>query len=256
MNKKVFLEGICLNGGFSRLEISPARKVIFKSHKNEAQLRIPLNIEDCSVENHTITIGRKQKIRVVEHLFSALYGLYIFNIEINVRGNEIPFFDGSSHDFVKVLSDFAGKNDLELLNTQKRISVQSGDSFITYEPLSNSELFIDMELNHPYIGSQRIALKITPENYVKQIASARTFVFTDESDPRLKNLPPYGIGITAKGIYSAKPLRFHDEPVRHKILDLLGDIYILQKKIAGKITARNTSHYLNLRFVRELSNAF
>ncbi|MEO0205798.1 MAG: hypothetical protein ABIL22_03870, partial [candidate division WOR-3 bacterium] len=63
MNKKVFLEGICLNGGFSRLEISPARKVIFKSHKNEAQLGITLNIEDEAVENDTMTIERKQKIR-------------------------------------------------------------------------------------------------------------------------------------------------------------------------------------------------
>ncbi|MGB9721245.1 MAG: UDP-3-O-acyl-N-acetylglucosamine deacetylase [bacterium] len=252
MPKKVFFEGICLSGGFSQLEIMPGRRFIFRFQKNGLQLPIPLDIDNSSVENHTIMIGKEQKIKVVEHLFSSLYGLNIFNVEINLYGDELPFFDGSSYDFVRSLSDFTDKNDCELFNIEKNISIQNGDSFITYEPFSDHELFIDMELIHPYIGCQRAALKITPENYIREIAPARTFVFTDESDPRLINLPPYGIGITPNTIYCAQPLRFPDEPVRHKILDLLGDMYILQKKIVGKITARNTSHYLNLEFVRRL----
>jgi UDP-3-O-acyl-N-acetylglucosamine deacetylase len=110
-----------------------------------------------------------------------------------------------------------------------------------------------MELFHPFISKQNISLEIDEKSYVSEIAPSRTFVFTDESDPRLKDLPPYGIGITKNNIYSSEPLRYKDEPVRHKILDLLGDLYVLKKKLFGKITGRNTSHILNLEFARELT---
>ncbi|MEO0190127.1 MAG: UDP-3-O-acyl-N-acetylglucosamine deacetylase, partial [candidate division WOR-3 bacterium] len=195
-----------------------------------------------------ISVGKK--VKVVEHLFSALYGLNIFNIGIEIYGGELPFFDGSSMDFVRILKNFPVKENSEFLKINRTCFVRERNSFIFFEPNGN-ELCIDMELNHPYIGKQKISIKITKENYIKEIAPARTFVFTDESDLRLKNLPPYGIGITRKKIYSAEPLRFPDEPVRHKILDLLGDIYILRKKLVGKIIARNTSHRLNLQFVKE-----
>jgi UDP-3-O-acyl-N-acetylglucosamine deacetylase len=109
-----------------------------------------------------------------------------------------------------------------------------------------------MVLSHAYIGSQRIVCTLSPQFYTKEIAPARTFVFTNEDDPRLKNLPPYGIGITKNGIRAVTPLRFPDEPVRHKLLDLLGDLYVLKRNLYGRITGRNTSHRINLEFVRRL----
>jgi UDP-3-O-acyl-N-acetylglucosamine deacetylase len=107
-----------------------------------------------------------------------------------------------------------------------------------------------MELHHPYIRAQRIEVEINEENYLRDIAPARTFVFTSEEDPRLQDLPPYGIGITRNKTYSAEPLRFPDELVRHKVLDLLGDLFVMKRSLVGRITGRNTSHSLNLQFVR------
>jgi len=107
-------------------------------------------------------------------------------------------------------------------------------------------------LSHPYIGTQQYTVNLNRDTYRQEIAPARTFVYTDESDHRLQNLPPYGIGITEARIYSAEPLRFVDEPVRHKILDLLGDMFVLQRRLCGSIQAYNTYHILNARFVAEI----
>lgn len=251
MNRKLIFDGICLNGGRSKLTISRAKTFAITVHNNRSSLSIPLILRNLSVKGHTITIRGRKEIRVVEHLFSALYGLNIFNIKIDLYGDELPFFDGSSKNFVEKLADWEVKG-ADFLVVDKKISVRKDDSYILFEPCNNYELFIDMELSHPFIKKQSIRLAITKDNYIKEIAPARTFVFTDESDPRIKNLPPYGIGITSKGTYSAEPLRFSDEPVRHKILDLLGDLYVLKKRLVGKIKAKNTSHNLNLSFVKTI----
>ncbi|MEO0123282.1 MAG: UDP-3-O-acyl-N-acetylglucosamine deacetylase [candidate division WOR-3 bacterium] len=249
MGKKWTIQGNCLSGGSCRVDFYSSTDFFINIHKDGESSKILPTFKNISVENHTISIG--EKVKVVEHLFSAFYGLNIFNIGIEIYGEELPFFDGSSMDFVKILKDFPVKENNEYLKINRNLFIRERNSFILFEPNGN-ELFIDMELNHPYIGEQKISIFVTKENYIKEIAPARTFVFTDESDPRLKNLPPYGIGITATKIYSTEPLRFPDEPVRHKILDLLGDLYILRKKLTGKIIARNTSHKLNLKFVKEI----
>ncbi len=255
MQNKIIIAGKGLNGGYARVEISPAEKFIFHQHNNGKKNVVSLKPDNIFVENHTIVIGPKKEIKVVEHFFSALYGLNIFNVKIDLFGNELPFFDGSSLDFVKSLIEYRLNKDIKTVKLDREIFVQEGESFIHYEPLDKG-LFIDMELTHPFIQKQHIGLNINQENYIKKIAPARTFVFTDESDPRLKDLPPYGIGITEKGIYCNEPLRFPDEPVRHKILDLLGDLYFLQKRLSGKIKACNTFHRLNLKFLARILTTY
>jgi UDP-3-O-[3-hydroxymyristoyl] N-acetylglucosamine deacetylase len=196
-------------------------------------------------------VGEQHRVGVVEHLFSALYGLKQFNVRLDVYGEEIPFFDGSCMDFVKAVKGL-NQDQSSGIRLDNRISVHENGGSILYTPLAADELFVHMSLAHPYIGVQSMVLEIKPSSYEAQIAPARTFVFTDESDARLADIPPYGIGITREKIYAKTPLRFPDEPVRHKILDLLGDLYVLKRPIYGKITGNNTSHQLNLQFVRKL----
>jgi UDP-3-O-[3-hydroxymyristoyl] N-acetylglucosamine deacetylase len=164
----------------------------------------------------------------------------------------VPFFDGSSIEFVKFLQKTRNQNSLRTLRLSGEILIKDEESFIYYMPIKKDLLTVEMEFCHPFINLQKIVIEVNKENYVKEIAPARTFVFTDETDGRLKNLPPYGIGITKYKIYSASPLRFPDEFVRHKILDLLGDLYVLQKKLSGKIVCKNTSHNLNQKFIRRI----
>ena len=252
---KVTFNGSCLSGAYSILEISPNDKFTFNVlEDSKTSFNVPLNINNITVKNHLVAIGKSPKINVVEHLFSALYGLNLFNVKIDCSGNEIPFFDGSSQTLVKSLSKIEEYNSPNLFSLNKPILVKEKDSFIQYTPLAKDNLVIEMELSHPYINTQEIVLDINRENYIKEIAPARTFVFTSEADPRLKNLPPYGIAITKKRIYCATPLRFSNELIRHKVLDLLGDLYVLQRKLVGKVTCKNTSHQLNLKFIRKLIN--
>lgn len=253
MQNKVIIMGNGLNGSYNRVEITPAKKFILNQYNNGKKDMVSLKLNNVFVENHTIVIGPEKETKVVEHLFSALYGLSIFNVKIDLFGKELPFFDGSSQDFVKLLIPYKLDRNIETIKLNREIFIKDKASYIHYEPCSKG-LFIEMELTHPFIKKQHIALTINRENYIKEIAPARTFVFTDETDPRIKNLPPYGIGITKNGIFSNEPLRFPDEPVRHKILDFLGDLYVLQKKLAGRVKAYNTSHILNLKFVRRLMN--
>ncbi len=250
---KIEITGNCLHGGDSRLEIVASDRFALSvcGHCRESQ-NISLDIENVRVDNHLVSLGEKPQLHVVEHLFSALYGLQLFNVRIDVYGNEIPFFDGSSQEFVVSLQDMQNRIVPDILRFNKCISVRLGESFIRYEPLDEEKLIIEMELHHPHIKMQKIAIELNEDSYIHEIAPARTFVFTDEKDTRLKNLPPYGIGITKDNVYSSEPLRFSNELVRHKILDLLGDLFVLKKKLSGKIRCRNTSHYLNFLFVKKL----
>ncbi|MEO0142785.1 MAG: UDP-3-O-acyl-N-acetylglucosamine deacetylase [candidate division WOR-3 bacterium] len=244
----VIIRGPCLNGTAGEIRIQKDSGFTFCFHCDGVPLQyISLNIDNLSVVSHLVYLG---SVGVVEHLFSVLYCLRLFNLRIDVHSKEIPFFDGSSKPFINPLLPFK-REDLNYLRA-KEIFIKEGDSYIHYQPVSDDKLQIEMELTHPYIKSEYFSFLVNEESYIKEIAPARTFVFTDESDPRLKDLPPYGIGITKKKIYSAEPLRFSDEPVRHKILDLLGDLFVLQKPLAGVISARNTSHRLNLKLARAI----
>jgi len=248
---KAVLEGATLSGGYSRVSITPNDQFQFYVHEDSRPpVLIPLSIQNIKVDNHLVVFGKEPRVSVVEHLFSALYGLSLYDVRIDVLGDELPIFDGSSRRFVETLRQFEKKKVSHALKIHDRIEVRAHESFLCYEPSDQNALYVDMELHHPYINTQRIELEISAENYIREIASSRTFVFTSEGDPRLRQLPPYGIGITQDNVHSAEPLRFPDEPVRHKVLDLLGDLYVLQRRIAGKITARNTSHDLNMQFVR------
>lgn len=248
----VRLAGNCLRGGESVVEISDYLEFGLFVHADSAEpVSIAYNIGNIQVENHSVTIDAEIRLHVVEHLFSALYGLSLFNIRVNVYGNEVPFFDGSSRDFVHALKFFEnGRGQNAML--RDRVEVREGESHLLYTPSNGDSLICEMSLSHPHIGTQSLVVRVEPETYASEVAPARTFLFMNEDDPRLLRLPPYGIGITNRRVYSAQPLRFPDEPVRHKVLDLLGDLYILKRRLVGKITGVNTSHRLNLKFARKL----
>lgn len=213
---------------------------------------VPLSPVEVSVRDHFVYLGHRPAIRHVEHLFSALYGLAIFDVRIRLDGREVPFFDGSSVALVHALNSRFRPRPGPGLTIGRKLVVRSGRSFLKYEPKPVHQLVVDMVLKHGLIGRQRLRLAITPRTYAREIASARTFLFTTVRDPRLKKLPPYGFAVTAAGVIGREPARYPDEAVRHKILDLLGDLYVLGVRLCGTITGYNTSHILNHKLVREI----
>jgi len=249
---KVRFTGSCLNGGDGVGEVKNSIEFGLYLHEDStAPVMISYDIERIHIRNHSVAIGEQKQLHVVEHLFSALYGLNLYGVRIDVYGDEIPFFDGSSQDFARSLEELdydRGRS----FRSPRSVEVIAEEGIISYSPLETDDLIVDMSLVHPHIGDQNIVLSVDRSNYLREIAPARTFIFTDDNDHRLRKLPPYGMGITGKRVYSASPLRFPDEPVRHKVLDLLGDLYVLKRRLSGRITAINTSHRLNIKFASEL----
>lgn len=250
--KHVF-QGPCLHGGYSRCEITDSdRFELYWQSRKDGKVRMEIRPENVTVQDHLVSIScNNATLGVVEHLFSALYGMDVSGVCVIVAGPELPIFDGSSQPYAEILQHCECVP-FERVSVDKGVIVNEQESFIQYEPSSDDSLVISMGLTHPFIGSQQYSIVLDRPTYRQEIAPARTFVYTEESDPRLQNLPPYGIGITECRIYSAEPLRFMEEPVRHKILDLLGDMFVLQKRLCGTIRACNTFHELNHRFIARI----
>jgi UDP-3-O-acyl-N-acetylglucosamine deacetylase len=246
------LQGPCLHGGFARCEITESDAFeLYMKTGNEHLLRMELKPESIGIQDHMVSVcAGSETLQVVEHLFSALYGMDCYGVRAVVHGKELPIFDGSSGPYADALLHDETIR-FPRARLEQPLMVNEQESFIRYEPGDEDMLIITMGLSHPYLGTQQYTVTVDRTTYCKEIAPARTFVYTDESDPRLQNLPPYGIGITETRIYSTEPLRFLDEPVRHKILDLLGDMFVIQRRVCGSIHAYNTFHLLNARFVAE-----
>jgi UDP-3-O-[3-hydroxymyristoyl] N-acetylglucosamine deacetylase len=253
MRTSVAVAGRTLSGRRSRLAIARSRDLTINLRNGSRRPRtIKLALNNITVENHLVHLGRKPRIRVVEHLFSALCGLNLFRCRIDLNCYELPFFDGSSRTLARALDKLARSRPAAIRG--RAAEVHCGRSFLTYRPEPRDKLLVDMTLRHSFIGVQRIKLAITPASYKREIAPARTFVFTDVRDNRLKKLPPYGFAVTKQGVFSTSPLRFPDEAVRHKVLDLLGDLFVLGGRLVGTITGYNTSHELNYSLAEKLLN--
>jgi UDP-3-O-acyl-N-acetylglucosamine deacetylase len=253
MRPSITVAGAALSGHAARLVLTRSPNLQINLVNDGRRSRpIAVELKNIRVKNHLVNLGRRHPVRIVEHLFSALYGLNFFRIRIDLYHDELPFFDGSSLVFARALEKLGSPRTPPIKYRPGAVRVRRGQSFLEYRPEPIDRLLVDMTLSHAYIGTQRVALTVTPASYKNKIAPARTFVFTDERDPRLKKLPPYGFALTHRGFYSAARLRFPDEAVRHKILDLLGDLYILGGRLRGKITGYNTSHVLNYELVKKI----
>ncbi|MFB0509377.1 MAG: UDP-3-O-acyl-N-acetylglucosamine deacetylase [bacterium] len=195
----------------------------------------------------------KTKIYFVEHLLAACYGLGINNLFIEVSGKEIPFADGSSLPFVRLINR-AGIRSYQarpkIQNLKTPIIVSKNDSFILALPakLLSIDCFVDFPQSK--IGAQFWADLINQPNFVKELASARTFGYY-RNYRLLAKVLPFEIK-SEEGLIVPKILRYRNEAVRHKVLDLVGHFALLGRNLNAKIFAYKSSHKLNHRFVRKL----
>jgi UDP-3-O-[3-hydroxymyristoyl] N-acetylglucosamine deacetylase len=212
--------------------------------------------------DHATTLGDGAvQIGTVEHALSAAAGLGIDNLEIEVRGDELPILDGSALPFVR-LFQAAGierqHRSARAFAIERRHEVRRGDRWITVRPGRGLTITYEIDFPHRAIGHQSLTVRVEPEAYASRIAPARTFGFTHEIRYlRDRGLVRGGslqnaIVLDGENILSG-PLRFTDEFVRHKILDLLGDLALLGRPVEGKIHARKAGHALHAELVRELA---
>ena len=215
---------------------------------------------DDSVPRCT-TIGQgPMRIHTVEHLLSVLNGLGVDNIHIEVNGNELPGLDGSGIEFLKAIQ----KAGLVSQNASRRIfyvkeplGVECNGCSIFIFPSSELRISYALDYDHPLLKSQFVSLKIDPQSYEREIAPCRTFCLEKEA----KELQANGLGkganfqntlvVGSKGVIDNK-VRFPDEFARHKILDFIGDLYLLGMPIRGHVFATKSGHTLNLRLLKAI----
>jgi UDP-3-O-acyl N-acetylglucosamine deacetylase len=224
-------------------------------------IEIPANVRSVAETDYATTLsGEGENIRTVEHLLSALHAYGVGNLLIKVHG-EIPVMDGSALEFCKVLEDVGVAEQDEPQREvviDRRYEVNgSGEKKLTIEPAD--EFSVSYLLRYPPpVGEQSAEFTLSSaEAYKREIAPARTFGFMKD----LKMLNELGLGsggrldnfiLVGEDEVLNTDLRFPDEFVRHKILDIIGDLYLVGYPIRGKVTARLTGHRDNIALVRQI----
>ncbi len=264
--------GVGLHSG-QRVEITlrpaaPDTGIVFRRVDLPQPVDIPVSataVTDTRLAS-TLSCG-DAKVNTVEHLMSACAGLGVDNLYVDITAEEIPILDGSAASFVFLLQS-AG---IELQNAPRRfirllkpVEVREGsgdqEKWARLEPYHGYKLSFEIDFNHPAVDStgQRVEFDLSVGSYSRDIARARTFGFTKDVEMMRANGLALGGGLDNAivmddyKVLNADGLRYDDEFVKHKILDAMGDLYIVGKPLLAAYSARRSGHALNNKLLREL----
>ena len=223
---------------------------------------IPATVELVAHCGYATTLMRTGvMLSTVEHLLSALRGLNVDNVFIEVDNLEIPIMDGSAETFAEII-ERAGVVQQPLarraLLVREKVSFEQGDRRISIEPADTYEIDCLIDFKHPLIGRQRLKVELNNGTFSREIAAARTFGFTQEIEElRKANLIRGGsldnaIVLTPEGMLNTDGLRYRDEFVRHKILDIIGDLALLGMPILGRVVAERSGHIMHAGLMSKL----
>lgn len=265
ISKTVKTSGIGLHTGVEvNLALKPAPEntgyIFVRTDLDDFE--IPASVEYISHCSYATTLVRKGVVlSTCEHLLSALRGANIDNCFIELDNIEIPIMDGSSETFTELIEQAgiaeqdAPKHFLKVL---EKVEFSDGDRKMSVEPSDKFEIECTIDFPHPFINRQKFHFKMKNGSFGREIASARTFGFTTEIEMlRKANLALGGsldnaIVLTPEGMLNESPLRFSDEFVRHKILDIIGDFALLGMPLLGKITAEKSGHAVHASMMSKL----
>ena len=223
---------------------------------------IPASVEYISHCSYATTLLRKGVVlSTCEHLLSALRGSGVDNCFIEIDSIELPIMDGSSEDFIElieqagVIEQYAPRRFFRVL---KPVKIEEGDRKMSMGPSDKFEIECLIDFKHPYINRQKMYFVSENGSFRREIASARTFGFAQEIEMlRKANLARGGsldnaIVLTPEGMLNQTPLRFDNEFVRHKILDIIGDLALIGMPIRGKVTAEKSGHSVHAQLMSKL----
>ncbi len=203
------------------------------------------------------------KVATVEHLLSALAGLGIDNLHVDLSGPEVPIMDGSAGPFVFLLQS-AGIEEQnaakKLIRIKKKIRVEDGDKWVELLPFNGFKVDFEVYFNHPVFNklSQQATIDFSSTSFLKEVSRARTFCFLRNVEAlREQNLTLGGsmnnaIVLDDYRILNEDGLRYANEFVIHKILDVIGDAYLLGHNLVGEIRAYKSGHDLNNKLFRAM----
>ncbi len=211
------------------------------------------------------TIGNGQtRISTTEHLLAALHGTGIDNADIKLDSPEVPIMDGSAGPFVRLLNKSGRKKQTALrkvLRITDTISYSDGDKNILIKPYNGFKITGRIQFDNEIISNQEYSVEVTPEHFSKEIAQARTFGFVEQVEQLWANGLALGgtldntiaIHWDRRGVLNEEGLRFSDEFVRHKVLDLIGDLALLGCPLLGHVVANRAGHGVHLGLMQEIA---
>jgi UDP-3-O-[3-hydroxymyristoyl] N-acetylglucosamine deacetylase len=253
--KKVYLtlRPAPINHGivFRRADLDPMVEILARP-ENVGQTQL----STCLIKNNT-------RISTIEHLLSALAGFGIDNALIDLSADEVPIMDGSAGPFVFLIqsSGVVEQNaSKKFLRITKKIEVKDGDKWARFEPFDGFKVGFTIEFDHPAFNNKNCHADIdfSTTSFVKEVSRARTFGFMREVEElRQKNLILGGsldnaIIVDDYRVINEDGLRYQDECVKHKILDAIGDLYLLGHSLIGAFAGYKSGHELNNYLLREL----
>jgi UDP-3-O-[3-hydroxymyristoyl] N-acetylglucosamine deacetylase len=262
----VSCQGVGLHSGVPvNLTLRPApanHGIVFVRTDTPSRVSIPALTDHVVDTSLATTLGRDGvKVGTVEHLLSALAGLGIDNVRVEVDGPEVPVMDGSAAHFVQMVTG-AGVRELDerrsYLVIRKPVTVSDGDKEATLSPARRFRVSCTIDFTHPLISSQSFELEMSDRGFSGEISRARTFGFLRDVE-KLKKLGlarggslDNAIVVDESSILNPDGLRFPDEFVRHKILDAIGDVSLFGRPVIGHLKVFKTGHALNHKLVQKV----
>jgi len=266
VEKSAYFSGIGLHSGKpTSLAIHPAPPntgVIFVKQTGDQIVSCPASIEYLGQTDHCTTLQSGDfQIQTVEHILAALVGLEIDNAYVELQGNEIPASDGSAAPFVELLEG-CGQSPQEeprsYIKIVQPIHVKDEKRSIAVLPSALPRISYAIDFPHPLIQHQEYQHSCTQQEFIRNIAPARTFAFRQE----VEFLWSRGLGLggslhntvvfSESGLVNEEALRFPNECVRHKVLDLIGDLSLLGFPVIGHFEAKRAGHLLHTQLVQAI----
>lgn len=269
--RPIQVTGIGLHSGERvRLTLNPAdadsgitfRRVDLSGKQGEAVKLTPFLINDTRLSS-TVVTEDGVRIGTIEHIMSALAAYGIDNVAIELNAPEIPIMDGSSLPFIYLLQDAGVKDqnaEKRFLRILKEVSVEELGKWVKFTPYEGFKAALTIDFDHPVFNRSEPTFEIdfSCQSYIDEIARARTFGFMQEVElMRARNLGLGGnlnnaVVIDDTDVLNPEGLRYPDEFVRHKILDAIGDLYILGHPIIGAFQGYKSGHAINNALLRKV----
>src|SRR5579863_5978500 len=242
----------------------PDTGIVFRRVDLPEPIDIPAHAENVGDTTLGTTLVKDQaKVSTVEHLLSAFAGLGVDNAVVEVSAPEVPIMDGSASHFVFLLQSAGIEEQLtpkRFIRITEPLKVEDGDKWAMFEPFEGFKVNFEIEFNHPIFKrrAQRASMDFSSTSFLKEVSRARTFGFMRDLEMlRSRNLALGGsldnaIVVDDFRVLNEDGLRYEDEFVKHKILDAIGDLYLLGHSLIGEFSGHKSGHALNNKLLRLL----
>jgi len=269
IEKSVKLNGIGLHSGeLTTLRFLPAEEntgIVFRRIDLPGKPEIPALVTSVVNTQRSTTLGiGSAYVQTVEHILAALQCLEIDNAIIEVDAPETPLTDGSGKQFIEAIES-AGRVEQnaksDFMEISKPIAVDAEDMTLCALPCEEYKISYTMNYKHPVVGTQFHSFAIDRATFIKEIGPARTFATYNELEQLLKNGLIKGgsldnaIIVTDQAILSKEGLRYKDEFVRHKIMDMIGDLSLVGRRLRAHVVSLRSGHTFNVKLARAIYNS-